>query len=83
MTTLPSLLEKLPSRATKRRVVRRKSFRLINTLVPPDEPNENQRLAESLKGQKPNPYNDLILANIKAARDAEKQNALDEGLPWE
>jgi len=46
-------------------------------------PLSGAELAELFKNNKPDAYNDLILAHIKAARDVEKQKALDEGLPWD
>ncbi len=68
----------------KRRVTRRRDPRANTPLVVGKSLlTENQRLAMAFKDAKPDPTLDKIFENINAARTAEKQKALNEGLPWD
>lgn len=88
MTPQPTKPITLPHRL-KRRVVHRRVARVASAPTPPTSPTEPKRpltgaeLAELFKDAKPDPYYDIIRAHIQAARDAEKQKALDEGFPWD
>lgn len=82
MTPQPKLSISLPR--LRRRVVRRKVVRLAPPRsATPDQSLTGAQLAERFKNRKPNPYNDVIMEHIEAARVADRQKALDEGLPWD
>jgi hypothetical protein len=85
MTPLPPPIEKSPR--TRRRIVRRKvAVRTADATTPTTSsgrPLTGEELAARFKNNQSDPYNDIIIANINAARVAEKQKALDEGLPWD